>query len=202
MAALFFLNGGTPALKPGVKLVKAAEARPFLDALELSKRLAAYEAERQAQAEEAYLRRREEGYKDGEAAGREAYSLKIMETVMASVEYLENLESGLVKIVNDAVRKVIGELPPEEVVVKLARKALTSMRNDRRVTVRVSPRQEAAVRETLLGPAGGTPFLDVRADGRLGPGDCVLESELGVVDASLETQLRILAQALNSRVKG
>ena len=33
------------------------------------------------------------------------------------------------------------------------------------------------------------------------PGDCILESELGVVDAGLETQLRALENALAGKIK-
>jgi type III secretion protein L len=202
MAALFLLSGLDPAIKPGVKLVKADQAKVFLDASELSKRVKDLEAQTLARAEQAYQKRREEGYRDGLIAGRDEYALKIMDTVMASVEYLEGLESDLVKIVNEAVRKIIGDLGSDEAVVRVVKKALTSMRDDRRVLVRVSPRDEPAVREALLGSSGQrSPFLDVRADGRLEQGQCVLESELGVVEASLETQLKNLSEALQSRIK-
>ena len=45
MAALFLLSGHKPSAAPGVKLVKATEAAPFLRALELSAAIAAKEAE-------------------------------------------------------------------------------------------------------------------------------------------------------------
>jgi len=43
-------------------------------------------------------------------------------------------------------------------------------------------------------------FLDVVPDARLERGACLLESELGVVDASLETQLKALENALRSKI--
>ena len=43
-------------------------------------------------------------------------------------------------------------------------------------------------------------FLDVVPDARLERGSCLLESELGVVDASLETQLKALENALRSKI--
>jgi type III secretion protein L len=202
MAALFLLDGANVLLAPGGKLLKAPEASAFLGALELAGELRARAEERARAADEAAKARQEAGYLEGLAAGRDEYAMKIMDTVMASVEYLERLEGDLAGIVEEAVRKIIGEMPPGDVAVGLVKKALTTMRDDRRVLVRTSPADEPFVREALLGPAaGGSAFLDVRADGRLERGQCVLESELGVVEASLESQLRNLSEALKSRVR-
>ena len=75
---------------------------------------------------------------------------------------------------------------------------------DRHVTIRVAPADEKAVREglasMLASVPGGASFLDVVPDARLERGACLLESELGVVDASLETQLKALENALRSKI--
>ena len=42
--------------------------------------------------------------------------------------------------------------------------------------------------------------LEVVADHRLKGGGCVLETELGIVDASVELQLQALEKALKSRI--
>ena len=72
------------------------------------------------------------------------------------------------------------------------------------VTIRVAPADEKAVRaelaSMLASVPGGTSFLDVVPDARLERGACLLESELGVVDASLETQLKALENALRSKI--
>ena len=202
MAGLFQLSGGGPAVAPGVKLLKASEARPFLEALELSAAIMARAAELESQAETAREARQKQGYEDGLAQGRDEMAMKMMDTVMASVEYLERIEGDLAAIVEEAVRKIIGDLPAGEVAVGLVKKALSTMRSDRRILVRVAPADEPEVRSALLGPsANGSAFLDVRADGRLTRGQCVLESELGVVEASLQIQLKNLSKALRSRVK-
>ena len=39
------------------------------------------------------------------------------------------------------------------------------------------------------------------ADPRMKPGDCILECELGVVDASLETQLKTIEHALLGKIR-
>jgi type III secretion protein L len=44
-------------------------------------------------------------------------------------------------------------------------------------------------------------FLDVQADSRLSANGCVLETEIGVVDATLETQLKAIEKALIRSMK-
>ena len=201
MAALFLLSGRGPQHAPGQKLIKAPEASALLNAVELGERMAAEELEAKARAREAFEKAKEDGYQAGLEAGREEHALKIMDTAMASVEYLERLEGDLARIVEEAVRKIIGAIPDGQLIVSLVRKALSTMRDDRRVVVKVSPEDEPAVREALLGAAQGSAFLDVRPDGRLQKGNCLLESELGVVEGSVEAQLKSLSAALQSRVK-
>ncbi|MDR0355120.1 MAG: HrpE/YscL family type III secretion apparatus protein [Deltaproteobacteria bacterium] len=213
MAELFCLDGLKPSPAPGTKLLKAQDARRFMEASELAQRLRELETELVARNESEREESRKQGYQEGLAQGLDEYSFKIMDTVMASIEYLEKLESDLVEIVRGAVDKIIGELPSDEVIVRVVRKALTSMRSDRRMVVRISPKDEAAVREAFGGRAGlgsaeesgerreAASFLDIRADGRLSQGECFLESELGIVEASLQTQLRNISQALANLVK-
>ncbi len=203
MAALFSLNRRlTP--KPGQIIVKAEEAAAFFEAQDLIRAWEEQAARLDRAAEEERERRRQEGYEEGLAAGRLEYTEKIMETVFRSVEYIEGLETALVKVVGEAVRRIVGEMDDDERIVRLVRQALGAVRGEKRVLVRVAPRDEKAVRRdlaALLGRNAGSGFLELVADPRLGSGECLLESELGVVEASLETQLRNLETALLNRVK-
>lgn len=108
-------------------------------------------------------------------------------------------------MVTSAVRKIIGELDEKERIVRVVRTALVAVRSQQKVLIRVCPADEAAVRDALsamiASAPGGVSFLDVSADPRMKPGDCILESELGVVDAGLETQLKALENALSSKIK-
>ena len=205
MGTLFRLVDGRLAPAPGQTLLKADDAASFFAA---AKTLAALQdkAGRLDEAAEAeYRRRHEEGYRDGLAAGKMEYAGKILETVMSSVEYLEHLEVSLVKIIGEIVRKLLGEMPHDEMIVRLVRQALQAVKSERKVTIRIAARDEAAVRDGLaaLLPShgGASSFIDLLPDPDLPPGACVLESEMGVIEASLETQLKNLENALLSRLK-
>ncbi|MDR2934626.1 MAG: HrpE/YscL family type III secretion apparatus protein [Candidatus Adiutrix sp.] len=204
MATLFQLLNGRPRPKPGQLLVKAEEAGLFFEAGRLAEAVRREAQEAARAAEETYRRRYEEGYQAGREAGQMEYADKIMEAVLSSVEYLETLEVELVRLVGEVTRKLIGELDDRERIVRLVRQALASVRGQKRVLIRVAARDEAAVRADLAGLLSRTEsgdFLDVRADPDLAPGSCFLETDLGVVEASLETQLKNLEKALLRRIR-
>ena len=201
MGSLFRLTGDTVTPSAGTRVLKASEAAVLLEAN------AVLDAARERVADmerKAYERRREEGYRDGVEEGRLEHAEKVMETVLSSVEYIEGIEATLVNVVAVAVRKVIGEIDENERIVRIVRNALVTVRNQQHVTIRVAPADEKAVREglasMLASVPGGASFLDVVPDARLERGACLLESELGVVDASLETQLKALENALRSKI--
>ena len=201
MGSLFRLTGDTVTPSAGTRVLKASEAAVLLEANAVLDAARERVADMERKAGEAYERRREEGYRDGVEEGRLEHAEKVMETVLSSVEYIEGIEATLVNVVAVAVRKVIGEIDENERIVRIA---LVTVRNQQHVTIRVAPADEKAVREglasMLASVPGGASFLDVVPDARLERGACLLESELGVVDASLETQLKALENALRSKI--
>ena len=194
MGSLFRLTGDTVTPSAGTRVLKASEAAVLLEAN------AVLDAARERVAD----MERKAGYRDGVEEGRLEHAEKVMETVLSSVEYIEGIEATLVNVVAVAVRKVIGEIDENERIVRIVRNALVTVRNQQHVTIRVAPADEKAVREglasMLASVPGGASFLDVVPDARLERGACLLESELGVVDASLETQLKALENALRSKI--
>jgi type III secretion protein L len=186
-------------------LLKADDAATFFAAGEILAALQDKARQLEETAGSAYRQRHEEGYRDGLAAGKMEYAGKILETVMSSVEYLEHLEISMVRIIGEIVRKLLGEMPRDELVIRLVRQALQAVKSERKVTIRIAARDEAAVREGLAAMLqshdGVGSFIDLLPDPDLPPGSCVLESEMGVIEASLETQLKNLENALLSRIK-
>lgn len=204
MGALFRLTGNNLLPAPGSRVIKSADLAILYEGQAILDAARQRAAEIELAAEEASELRRQEGYDDGVLEGRMEHMEKMLETAMQAVEYLESLEESLVRVVGGAVRKIIGELDDNERIVRVVRNALVTVRNQQRVLVRVAPSDEAAVRESLgvmlKSAPGGVSFLDMSPDPRMSPGECMLESELGVVDASLETQFRALEHALASKI--
>ena len=205
MGTLFQLTGNHVLPAPGVRVLRAADYASLVEANRLLAMAEQRAAAMAADAEKAYEERRRQGYEDGLMEGRMEQSEKMLETAMQAVEYIEGVEGKLVDVVTSAVRKIIGELDDRECTVRVVRNALNAVRSQQRVLIRVSPDDKDAVRTSLAAMISSAPngatFLDVTADPRMKPGDCILECELGVVDASLETQLKAIEHALLGKIR-
>ena len=204
MGTMFRLNDDSIQPAAGTRLIKSAELGQLFEASALLEAAREKAASLEKAALEAYEEKRQEGYRDGLEEGKLEHAEKMMETIISSVEFIEGIESTLVNVVTQSIRKIIGEMDDRERIVAIVRNALNVVRGQQKVTVRVSPADEEAVLQAMAAmtsSASGSSFLTVIADVRLEKDSCILESELGVVDASLSTQLKALENAFLSKIQ-
>jgi type III secretion protein L len=211
MSPLFRINpagSNTPssvAPAESVRLLKAKDWAIYCQADELLKK-AEEEAERvKLQAKEAFEQEKKLGYAQGLEDGRLELSEQMMDTVTKALDYLESLEGDMVTLVKEAIKKILGGLPDQEVITGVVRKALSLAQSQRRVILRVSNQDKPFVQEKLaefMRDYASIEFVDLVGDSRLNPGDCLLESELGVIDTGLGTQIKAISNTLDKRQKG
>ena len=204
MGTMFRLNDDSIQPAAETKLIKSADLGQLFEASALLDAAREKAASLEKAALEAYEEKKLEGYRDGLEEGKLEHAEKMMETIISSVEFIEGIESTLVSVVNQAIRKIIGEMDDRERIVAIVRNALNVVRGQQKVTVRVSPADEEAILQALAAmtaSSSGSSFLTVVADVRLEKDSCILESELGVVDASLSTQLKALENAFLSKIQ-
>lgn len=203
MATPFQITHNTLSITPQTKIIKAKEIQTFLEANEILNTAKQRANEIIQNAEQAYEQKKQEGYYDGQMEGKLEHTEKIMETVLSSVEFIEKIENTIVDIVHDSIVKVIGELDDKERIIRIVRTALQHVRNQQQVIIRVAPDDEKYIQQELstLTQKQGSSFIDIQADPRLQQGSCILESELGVIDASLNTQLKALEKALKNKIQ-
>ena len=153
-------------------------------------------AEAHAKAEEVAAQARRMGYEDGlaqvtellAAARRQAHDLR------------RQSEQRLVGLAVRIAERILGEqlqLAPET-VVSVARQAMQQVDWCQKFVFRVHPDDLAHMeraRESLLAAAGEVDIQFV-ADEAVSRGGCILETEVGRIDATLEAQLRAIERAL------
>ncbi len=194
-------------LAPGTRIVRAADVAAWEQAEGL---LAAARAQADAilaGAEEALAAERARGYAEGLAEARMEQVEKMMDTVGRTVDYFAAVEGDMVALVMGAVRKIIDGYGDHERVLLVVRNALAVVRNQKQMTLRLPPAQVDAVRarvNELLAAYPGVGYLDIVADARLQGDACILESEIGLVEASIDGQVAALEGAfrkvLGSRI--
>jgi type III secretion protein L len=143
-----------------------------------------------------------------EAARREGYDLGLQQWNAAVAEvnaardrYVTESEPELIRLAVRIAQKIIGEelRTNPEAIVSVARQCLQGLGRERSLTMRVSPGDVDLVRRRiglLREAAGFHRSIEVVADPAVSPGGCIVESECGVIDARLETQIRCMEEIL------
>ena len=147
---------------------------------------------------------RERARQEGIAQGLAEWNRIVARASQKADELSKSWEETMLRLSIRVAEKIVGEqlrLHPES-IVEIVREVLKSIRPGKHLTIQVNPAdaQYARARIDRLKEALGTSGeIEIVAAANVAPGGCVIESELGIIDARLETQLKCLEDAL---VKG
>jgi len=192
--------------------------------------VAAREEEEAALAAAAALREeaRRQGYEDGfkegyaeglvrgeaaglaQAGGRIEEAAHRAQNIIAlaqeqATQGLLNAERQLLDLAVAIARRILGQeiARDQTAVLPIVQAALTKVRDQEQITVRVNPENYEAVlaaRLQLQASLTRDNALTVAADSSLAQGDCVLETPYGKVDARIDTQLELVKTALKELI--
>lgn len=198
MERLVRIRPGEIDLPEGGNLVKGEAYADLLEARALFADIAKEREKVREEAEEIFEDASRRGYEDGQEKAKLEMSMQMIEVVSGTVDYLSKVETDIIEVVSLALERILGELDQDDLNVRVIRNALSKVRNQRQLTLRVAPGQLANVQGRVTEILADYPAiveLDVEADARLSETGCILESEIGIIDASLEGQLRTLRKA-------
>lgn len=152
------------------------------------------QAEAQGMMKQAYQRGHEEGL------GR--FTEQVTRALLEIKKKEARIEGDFVKLVRVCVEKILGqELKTNpEAIVGIVRNALHDARQQREVIVRANPADIEVLRKNqsrLLEMLARATMIEIRGDPAVSPGGCVIVTELGTIDATLERQLQALQAALD-----
>ncbi|MDR1457770.1 MAG: HrpE/YscL family type III secretion apparatus protein [Puniceicoccales bacterium] len=152
------------------------------------------------QAKQTKKQEEERGYAEGFENGKQQISNEMMSFVSKSASSFSRLEGDVVEVVKSALRKIIGKIDKTELIVSVVRNSLQKIKTQKQATLKVAPGEAQVLRDKVQDLTKDTPvleFLDICADTHLQPGSCILETELGVIDASIPVQLTAIENALS-----
>jgi flagellar biosynthesis/type III secretory pathway protein FliH len=143
----------------------------------------------------------EESRQRGFQQGLDQWNQILTSALDARSKYLSNNESELVKLAAAVARRVVGECAATEpeAVLHAAREAIRAVRSERRIRLRVRTADETVVRAhaaELSALSSEMCEIVVIADDSIQIGGCIVESDLGIIDAQFSTQLASLEAAL------
>ena len=203
MADFVRLKADRPSVDGTTRIIARKD---YADAVEAHRVLEEARAEAEElvrTAREQYDTARDRGYADGSAQAQQELAERMLELVAGSVDYLGNAEKQLSRVVMACLRKILGAFPEEDLVIRAARAALEDLRNEPRATLRVHPSVADAVRarksEIMQGDSD-VAYVEIVGDDRMEHGSACLESEAGIVDASIEVQIKALEKVFGQRL--
>ena len=163
------------------------------------------EAARIAEAAKADAEReRRRGYADGLAEGRQEILMQKLDLLDESVRYMESVELKMADIAMKALRKCVAEIGDKELVVQIVRKSMQAVvRNQRQITVKVAPEMVPVVRarlDQILKDFPSVAAANVVEDAHLSGTACVVETEAGLVEASVEGQLAAIEKSIRKNL--
>ena len=188
------------------RLVKAADMATAQTATEIIAAAEAEAARIREEAKAAFEEEKKKGYEKGLADGKLEISMQKLDLVDSSVAFMESVEDKMADVVLKALKSCVVEIGDKEMVMQIVRKTMNAViRTQRQVTLKVAPEMVEVVRARVsdLKAAYATiETLDVVEDPRLAGAACILETEAGVADASVETQLAAIERSLQKHVAG
>lgn len=165
--------------------------------------IAAAEAEAEqikAAATKAYEEERAKGYEKGIADGKQEILMQKLDLVQESVKYMSTIENKVADIVLSALKKCIAEIGDDELVVQIVKKSMQAVvRTQHEIAIRVSPEMVPVVRsriDTLSKDFPSVVKMDVVSDERLQNTACIVETEAGIVEASVDGQLEAIEKSI------
>ena len=201
---MLLINKENFKLQTERRVVKAADAATVRSAAEIVAAAEAEAARIREDAKAAFEEERRKGYEKGLQDGKLEISMQKLELVDSSVAFMESVEQKMAEVVMKALRAFVVEVGDEEMVVQIVRKTMNAViRTQRQVTLKVAPEMVEAVRSRVAEFRMAYPTvdtLDVVEDPRLKGAACILETEAGVADASVETQLAAIEKSLKKHI--
>lgn len=161
----------------------------------------------QAEAEKLYSQIKDEmekskaqGYQKGKEEGLSQLTEEILKVKKLKEEFIATAEPEVIKLVLSIAEKVIGKLVEEHqtAVRAIVRQALERSLGDR-ITVKINPEDLKRLQTEDLqfkDILDRTRHLHFKEDETIQKGGCVVETEVGTIDAQLETQLKAIRKAL------
>ena len=161
----------------------------------------------------------DEGFKEGHAEGLKAAKKELSDSIKnankkaektindakaATADYFIRAEQDIANVVMLAIEKILPQhfLDVPQVVLPVVREAIKNVRDQKEVKVHVCPDSYDMVlmaRAEFQGMlTDGTAILEVISDESLQPGDCVIETPNGGVDARLLTQIELMKNSIQS----
>ncbi|MBI2377907.1 MAG: type III secretion system stator protein SctL [Deltaproteobacteria bacterium] len=149
---------------------------------------------------------RENAFQQGLEEGKAQLTDEILRARAHYEKLKTEVEPAYIGLVRGCVEKILGQelhLHPDA-VIGIVRNVLRDAAQQREIVVRVNPADQDTLKKhkgkliDVLARAGN---VELRADPGVSRGGCIVNTELGTIDATLERQLAVIESALKDELE-
>ena len=201
---MLLVNKPDFVLQSDRRVVKATDVATVRSATEIISAAEAEAARIREEAKAAFEAEKQRGYEKGLSDGKMEMAMQKLDQVDSSVAFMEGVEEKMAEVVMKALKTCVMEIGDREMVVQIVRKTMAAViRTQRQVTIKVAPDMVEPVRARISELRVKYPTiesLDVVEDPRLKGPACFLETEAGVAEASVDTQLAAIERSIRRHI--
>ena len=165
---MLIIRQGNLQIETTGRLVKRAEAQSIAEAMDVLSAAQKEAEDIRQQAREEFEAQRKLGYDKGLDDSKEEIAIQKLEQVEKSIDYLSSMENKIVEIVLTALKKCVAEIG-DNVKERL---------------------------NEILSKFPGVNYINLMDDPRIKGVSCIIETDAGNVEASLDHQLAAIEKAL------
>ncbi|MER9305829.1 FliH/SctL family protein [Mesorhizobium sp. M0496] len=203
MVALVQLTPASAGILGPGRILPAGSAQALVDAEQLLMQ-ARREADALIEAARVSARVIEANAKEaGLAAAQAAIEARLTAIATDSLRVMAQNEEQIVNMGLQIARRIIETIEPVEAAVQIALRGLKFAGHKSLVRLRVAPSLLEAVRSRLdeILPRLTSRAVDLIADARVNDAGCIIETDAGLVEATIESQLAAIESCLRSSLE-
>lgn len=183
-------------LEPGKVVLKASDYRHLVSYEALVHEMNLREQERDERATQALHDAIQTGLQEGRAQAHDQVVQQLLGFTIKMHDNLRNVELAMTQVVIDAVQQILHTFEDRELVASTVRRGIDLVRSSKKLIIRVHPQMQDVVLEQLEEWQRTIVHIEVLPDTQLKLDECVLESDVGIIHASVEQQIESLIRAL------
>lgn len=195
-----FMDEGGGIINKKVQDAQGRAQQIINEAKEVADKIRAEAEEVLSQVKVEMERAKEQGVEEGRDEGLGSATERLIQLETIKEKFYDNAEPQVIKLVMTIAEKVIGKIVHENTnaIKSIVKQALESAIGEK-IVIRLNPddykgilASEAEYREIL----DKTKRIYFKEDETITQGGCIVETEVGTIDARLETQLKAIRKAL------
>lgn len=191
------------AIRSRRRIIRADEAKAWMTGYEFLAAARNDAATLRQQAAEIFEAERQRGIEAGRREGAAAKTALVADATARLDRALAAAEPAITETVLVVVEKLLGSFDQQELLARLAKHAVTQLRDAKHLILRVAASEAAVMTQRLAAELGQCAALvEIVGDPILAPHEAVLESELGFVALGVEAQLAALRRGLGAHKPG